>query len=199
MTKHTHESRAFPALSDEEHRVLDARSFAKPLRGRAATYVVCAIRNKPVLLKPEERTRQLWLSRLLGHYGYPASRIAVEYPITFGRDSSKRADIVVFDADRTTVPYIIIEVKQPSLRDGKEQLRSYAHATGAPLASVEQRHSRRGLASQKPLIISFPFTICLAPTKRSKTLSTSHGRFTTSSPRNKNASAKAPELGHCAI
>src|SRR4029078_6867464 len=56
------------------------------------------------------------------------------YPITFGRDTSKRADIVVFDADRPTVPYIIIEVKQGSLRDGKEQLRSYSHATGAPLA-----------------------------------------------------------------
>ena len=41
---------------------------------------------------------------------------------------------VVFDADRPTVPYIIIEVKQGKLRDGKEQLRSYAHATGAPLA-----------------------------------------------------------------
>ena len=85
------------------------------------------MRNKDVQLKPEERTRQLWLARLIDQYGYPASRIAVEYPITFGRDSSKRADIVVFDADRPTVPYIIIEVKQGKLRDGKEQLRSYAH------------------------------------------------------------------------
>ena len=32
------------------------------------------------------------------------------------------------------MPYIIIEMKQGKLRDGKEQLRSYAHATGAPLA-----------------------------------------------------------------
>ena len=71
---------------------------------------------------------------MIDQYGYPVSRLAVEYPITFGRDTSKRADIVVFDADRPTVPYIIIEVKQPKMRDGKEQLRSYAHATGAPLA-----------------------------------------------------------------
>ncbi len=70
----------------------------------------------------------------MGQYGYPAKRIAVEYPITFGRDSSKRADIVIFDPDRPTVPYIIIEVKKGKLRDGKEQLRSYCHATGAPLA-----------------------------------------------------------------
>ena len=79
-------------------------------------------------LKPEERTRQLWVGRLINQYGYPVSRIAVEYPIIFGRDSSKRADIIVFDADRPTVPYIIIEMKQGKLCDGKEQLRSYAAA-----------------------------------------------------------------------
>lgn len=92
------------------------------------------MRNKEVQLKPEERTRQLWLARLIGKLSYSPSRIVVEYPITFGRDSSKRADIVVFDADRPTVPYIIVEVKQKKYKDGKEQLRSYAHATGAPLA-----------------------------------------------------------------
>lgn len=97
-------------------------------------YVKCAVRGKDVLAKPEEVVRQLWLRRILQHFGYPLARLAVEYPVTFGRDSSKRADIVVFDADRPTVPYIIVEVKQGKLKDGKEQLRSYTHATGAPLA-----------------------------------------------------------------
>jgi type I restriction enzyme M protein len=124
----------FVLFSEREQRELEKRCSEVQLRGRTATYILCPIRNKDVQLKPEERTRQLWLSRLIHQYGYPASRIQVEYPITFGRDTSKRADIVVFDADRPTVPYIIIEVKQGSLRDGKEQLRSYAHATGAPLA-----------------------------------------------------------------
>ena len=32
----------------------------------------------------------------------------MEYPVTFGRDTSKRADIVVMDADRPTVPYLIV-------------------------------------------------------------------------------------------
>lgn len=58
----------------------------------------------------------------------------MEYPITFGRDSSKRADIVVLDADRPTVPYLIVEVKQTTAKGGKDQLKSYTHATGAPLA-----------------------------------------------------------------
>ena len=134
MNKMTDKLSGFVLFSEEENRALDERSFKKDVRGKPATCITCLIRNKDVQLKPEERTRQLWLSRLINQYRYPASRIAVEYPITFGRDSSKRADIVVFDADRPTVPYIIIEVKQGKLHDGKEQLRSYAHATGAPLA-----------------------------------------------------------------
>lgn len=97
-------------------------------------YFSCPVRRKEVLARPEEAVRQLWILRLTTHYGYPLSRIAVEYPITFGRDTSKRADIVVFDADRPTVPFLIGEVKQVKFRDGKEQLRSYTHATGAPLA-----------------------------------------------------------------
>lgn len=98
------------------------------------TYVTCLLRGKDVLAKPEEIVRQLWLHRLMGHYGYGPERLKVEYPVTFGRDTSKRADIVVFDQDRPNVPYIIVEVKQGDLKDGKEQLRSYTHATGAPLA-----------------------------------------------------------------
>lgn len=98
------------------------------------SYLKCRVRGKDLVAKPEEIVRQLWLHRLEYHFKYPVARLAVEYPITFGRDSSKRADIVVFDADRPTVPYLIVEVKQPKMKDGKDQLKSYTHATGAPLA-----------------------------------------------------------------
>lgn len=134
MNKMTSEFNEFVLFSEDENKALDDRSTERDVRGKPALYATCLVRNKEVQLKPEERTRQLWLARLIEQFGYPPSRIQVEYPITFGRDSSKRADIVVFDADRPTVPYIIIEVKQGKLRDGKEQLRSYTHATGAPLA-----------------------------------------------------------------
>lgn len=97
-------------------------------------YLKCRVRGKEVIAKPEEIIRQLWLHRLEHDFKYPVSRLAVEYPITFGRDSSKRADIVVFDFDRPTVPYAIVEVKQPTEKGGKDQLKSYCHATGAPLA-----------------------------------------------------------------
>lgn len=97
-------------------------------------YVRCLVRKKDVQAKREELVRQLWLHRLVHEYKYPASRLTVEYPITFGRDTSKRADIVVFDPDSPTTLYIIVEVKQGKYKNGKEQLRSYTHATGAPLA-----------------------------------------------------------------
>ncbi|WP_395794076.1 N-6 DNA methylase [Aquimonas sp.] len=134
MKKQVLEFNEYVLFSEEEARALDARVVLRESRGKQVPYVACLVRDKEVQLKPEERTRQLWLARLIDKLGYTRSRIAIEYPITFGRDSSKRADIVVFDADRPTVPYIIVEVKQAKYKDGKEQLRSYAHATGAPLA-----------------------------------------------------------------
>lgn len=96
-------------------------------------YVTCLIRDKEILLKPEEVVRQLYVLKLLKEYGYPKNRIKLEHPIHFGREV-KSADIVIFDKDRPTVEYIIIENKKPKLQDGKEQLKSYTNATGAPIA-----------------------------------------------------------------
>ncbi len=96
-------------------------------------YVKCIIRDKEIVLKPEEVVRQLYLMKLIKDYGYPKKRIALEHPIHFGREV-KSADIVIFDKDRPTVEYIIVELKKPKLQDGKDQLRSYTHATGAPIA-----------------------------------------------------------------
>lgn len=95
-------------------------------------YVDCIIREKEVQLKPEEIVRQLYAIKLINGYGYPKKRIRFEHPVQFGRET-KSADIVVFDKDRPTVEYIIVEVKKPKLKDGKEQLRSYCNATGAPI------------------------------------------------------------------
>lgn len=95
-------------------------------------YVTCQIRKKAVKATPEEIVRQLYLMVLTDDLGYPASRMELEYEVTFGREK-KRADIVIFDKQQTTSPYIIVEVKKPKLKDGKEQLKSYCNATGAPI------------------------------------------------------------------
>ena len=78
--------------------------------------------------------RQVWLHRLTTEYGYPLSRIRVEDPIRMGRDTSKRADIIITDEDHAGSIYAIIEIKHAKERDGKDQLKSYTNATGAPLA-----------------------------------------------------------------
>lgn len=96
-------------------------------------YVACAIRDKEIVLKPEEIVRQLYTMKLLEEYNYPKQKIKFEHAIHFGRQV-KSADIVIFDKDRPTVEYIIVEVKKPKLQDGKNQLRSYTNATGAPIA-----------------------------------------------------------------
>ncbi|PKM97429.1 MAG: SAM-dependent methyltransferase [Elusimicrobia bacterium HGW-Elusimicrobia-1] len=95
-------------------------------------YISCIVRDKEVQLKPEEIVRQLYAIKLINDYGYPKKRIRFEHPVQFGRET-KLADIVVFDKDRPTVEYIIVEVKKPKLKDGKDQLKSYCNATGAPI------------------------------------------------------------------
>lgn len=92
----------------------------------------CLIRKKDIKLTPEEAVRQLYLMKLHHDYGYPYERMELEYSVHFGREK-KRADIVIFDKDNPNVVYIMVELKKPKLKDGKEQLKSYCNATGAPI------------------------------------------------------------------
>ncbi len=101
--------------------------------GKKYATVMCLVRKKEIRLNPEEVIRQLFLDKLINDYGYPVNRIKLEYQVYFGREV-KRADIVIMDEDRPIVPYIIVEVKKPKLKDGKEQLKSYCNSTGAPIA-----------------------------------------------------------------
>jgi len=119
-------------FSDEAKEAVAARIFLKKVRDVEVPYVTCLIRDKEIKLTPEEAVRQLYLYKLLNDYDYPASRIKLEVPIHFGREI-KRADIAIMDKDRPMVPYIIVELKKPKLTDGKDQLKSYCNATGAPI------------------------------------------------------------------
>ena len=116
----------------DEIATLWEKVFVKTIRGRATPHVKCIVRDKDVQLKPEEMVRQLYAARLIDHYGYPKNRLGFESFVNMGREK-KRADIVIFDKDRPDTAYIIVEVKKPKLTDGKNQLRSYCNATGAPI------------------------------------------------------------------
>lgn len=95
-------------------------------------YTNCIIREKDIKLTPEEAVRQLFLNKLINEYGYSKDRIILEFPVHFGREV-KRADIVIQDKDNPSAAYIVVELKKPKLSDGKEQLKSYCNATGAPI------------------------------------------------------------------
>ena len=112
---------------------LENSIFEKELKSGKASYIVCLVRNKDIKLTPEEIVRQLFLLSLHKDYDYPYSRMQIEFIVHFGREK-KRADIVIMDRVQPTVPYIVIEVKKPKLKDGKEQLKSYCSSTGAPIA-----------------------------------------------------------------
>lgn len=93
--------------------------------------IKCQIRNKDIKATPEELVRQLYLYKLMKDYKYKPSDIVLESEISFGREK-KRADIVINNKDGEAK--IIIELKKSKEKEGKEQLKSYTNATGAPLA-----------------------------------------------------------------
>ena len=119
-------------FTTDEIKSLRKKVFTKTTRGKDTPYVKCLVREKDIQLKPEEIVRQLYAARLINDYGYPKKRLAFEYPVNFGREK-KSADIVIFDKDSSGTAYIVVELKKPKLKDGKNQLRSYCNATGAPI------------------------------------------------------------------
>lgn len=116
----------------EQIATIEARITLKESDKKTTPYVTCLVRGKPIKLTPEEAVRQLYVMVLRDDLGYPVNRMEVEHEVTFGREK-KRADICIFDKDKTTTPYILVELKKPKLKDGKEQLKSYCNATGAPM------------------------------------------------------------------
>ena len=111
-------------FSNELIKQFEDSVFTKETKSGSTPYINCLVRNKDIKLTPEEIIRQLYLLTLNQQYQYPYSRMQLEYAVHFGREV-KRADIVIMDKIQPTVPYIIVEVKKPKLKDGKEQLKSY--------------------------------------------------------------------------
>ena len=111
---------------------LESKITSKEQKGKTVYFVPCLIRKKEIKLTPEEIVRQLYLSTLINKYQYPIDRINVESIVNFGREE-KRADIIIQDKDNIGSAYIIVELKKPRLKDGKEQLKSYCNATGSPM------------------------------------------------------------------
>ncbi|HDZ6747190.1 TPA: N-6 DNA methylase [Mannheimia haemolytica] len=111
---------------------LEESIFLKSGKNGDIPHIQCLVCKKDIKLTPEEAVRQLYLMNLHYEYDYPFERMELEYSVVFGREK-KRADIVIFDRDNPNAVYIMVELKKPKLKDGKEQLKSYCNATGAPI------------------------------------------------------------------
>ncbi|MDT4955760.1 MAG: type restriction enzyme protein [Acidobacteriota bacterium] len=119
-------------FTPEEIEDLENRITVREVRGKDAYFVRCLVRERDVQVKPEEIVRQLYLYRLMNGYGYERKRIAVEFSVKFS-SATKKADIVIRDKKHAESAYIIVELKKPKWKEGKDQLKSYCHATGAPI------------------------------------------------------------------
>ncbi|MES2398147.1 MAG: N-6 DNA methylase [Bacteroidota bacterium] len=119
-------------FTQEQIKQLEKSIIVEDNKGKDSAYFTCLVRKKKIKLNPEEAVRQLYVLLLRDKFGYSTDRMELEYAVSFGREK-KRADIVIFDKNQTTTPYIMVELKKPKLKDGKEQLKSYCNATGAPI------------------------------------------------------------------
>lgn len=119
-------------FSAEKIKALESAITVNEAGKKPAPYVTCLVRGKPIKLTPEEAIRQLYVMVLRDDLSYPVNRLSLEYDVTRGREK-KRVDICVFDKDKTTTPYILVELKKPKLKDGKDQLKSYCNFSGAPM------------------------------------------------------------------
>ena len=82
-------------------------------------YVRCVIRNKDLVMTPEEWVRQHVIHFLINEKGISKGRIASELALNYnGR--LKRADIVVFDA--FGAPEMIVECKAPDIKISEKTL-----------------------------------------------------------------------------
>lgn len=65
-------------------------------------------------LTPEEQVRAEIFAKIIYHYGYPAERIAFEYPVKMG-SSYKRVDILIFADKARQIPFCIVECKKSTV------------------------------------------------------------------------------------
>jgi len=81
-------------------------------RGYGILKVFDSLRNKYVVLTPEEYVRQYFTSWLVSCLNYPVSLMANEIGIELN-GTKKRCDTVVFNSDGS--PFMIIEYKAPDV------------------------------------------------------------------------------------
>ncbi len=94
------------------------------------------VRQKWVVLTPEERVRQIFILYLLNVKGFPLSHLSIEHAVTVN-GMTQRYDLVVFDD--ALQPYMVVECKAPHVKLTQkvaEQAARYNSVLKAPLLCV---------------------------------------------------------------
>lgn len=96
-------------------------------------YIFDIIRNKPIVLTPEEWVRQHMVHFLLNDSNYPKGLIKVESGLVYN-DRVKRSDIIIYD--NQAKPYLLVECKAPAIpinQSTLEQVAMYNRTLNAPI------------------------------------------------------------------
>lgn len=91
---------------------LPAHPFKIRKHADGAMEILDPVRNKYIILTPEEWVRQHFVQFMISEGGLPAGRIAIEYSIELNR-MARRCDVVYFDQEGK--PQLIVECKRPSV------------------------------------------------------------------------------------
>ena len=97
--------------------------FTIEMREGGRQFIVDPVRQKRVLLTPEEWVRQHIVQYLIRYRGVPRSLIAIEESFSF-EGMYYRADVVVYKRNvvykREMQPMLIVECKRPSIKLSQE-------------------------------------------------------------------------------
>ena len=94
------------------------------------------VRQKWVVMTPEEHVRQVFILYLLNVKGFPLSHLSVEHAVTVN-GMTQRYDLVVFDGELK--PYLVVECKAPQVKLTQavvEQAARYNSTLRAPLLCI---------------------------------------------------------------
>ncbi|MBI5414472.1 N-6 DNA methylase [Candidatus Peregrinibacteria bacterium] len=105
--------------------------------------------HKENLKDPEEKIRAEYYFDLVEKYGYPATNIGLEVEMP-DRTPERYADIVVYENDSQTKPYIVIECKKDGISDAEfeqatKQAIANARVLHAPFSNCVAGNTRRAM------------------------------------------------------
>ena len=101
------------------------------------------MRQKWVVMTPEEHVRQVFILYLLNVKGFPLSHLSVEHAVTVN-GMAQRYDLVVFDDELQ--PYMVVECKAPHVKltqQVADQAARYNAVLRAPIVCVTNGVERK--------------------------------------------------------